>query len=307
MYTLDMTTNVGQTLRKTSYKTARVGLELEYEKCRPSKIMSLGKWHTESDHSLREGGIEFVSMPLVPSAIDVAVEQMITQAVASDCKATQRCGLHVHVNCSHLTWQELYCFVVYYCLLEPTLFAEFAPGREMSHFCVPTWTNVALTEYMYYDGMMLKTGVPINWTSVNKNGCSLKDMLHMVATARYGNGNSGRLQMLATPKYGAMNVNSLKKFGTLEFRQAPSTLDAETIIRWTKLLLAIQTEAIKYNDATDIMLDYDANGLLTLCEAVGLETTKEVDELDQEDAVDTAAIIAGHIPVNWKDLKWEIK
>ena len=306
MHTVDMQTNVGKTLRKVGYKTQRVGLELEYEDCRISRLTQkdVPLWMFATDHSLRNSGIEFVSKPLPRKSIRTQIDRMLEVAKLAECNPNKRCGYHVHVNCTHLTWNELYCFVVYYTLLEPLLFKHFAPGREVSHFCVPTWTNIALTENLYHDGQVLRTGIPIPWKSTAENGCTLTDMMKAVTASKYG---PTRLEMLSTPKYGAMNFNSLNRFGTLEFRQAPSSLDPEFLEKWALLLLDIQAEAIKYNEPTDIMLEYDANGIVTLCERVGFFPTKEADDLDQEDAVDAAAIIAGHIPVDWKELKWEMK
>jgi hypothetical protein len=32
----------------------------------------------------------------------------------------------------------------------------------------------------------------------------------------------------------------------------------------------------------------------------------DIDELDQEDAVDTATLMAGYTPVSWQELDWEM-
>ena len=283
---------VGKSLGRRTYKTQRVGLELEYENCTGS-FTTPPQWNTTNDYSLRSGGIEFVSSPLLEKDLDVAVEAMVNAAKAGKGVPTKRCGYHVHVNVTHMTWAELYKFFTYYTLLEPLLFREFAPGREMSHFCVPTWSNTALTECLYDDHMQLRNGIRC------PRGYDASEYLR-------GSSGGGGLTMLRTPKYAALNVNSLKKFGTVEFRQAPSSLDPEFLKAWARLLLRIQRVSCEYNDAADIVIDYDEAGLFTLCEKVDFIPTKTADELDQEDAADAATIIAGHVPVNWQQLEWEV-
>ena len=286
---------VGRTLGRRTYKTQRVGLELEYESC--TKMFDCPpKWNTTNDYSLRAGGMEFVSVPLLESDLDVAVGDMLAAAKAGGSKVTLRCGLHVHVNVTYMTWSELYRFVTLYTLLEPQLFKEFADGREDSHFCVPTWSNTALTEFMYSDGQRLRDGIPV------PRGEDAVEYIRGINVP----GHRSKLQMLQTPKYAALNMNSLKRFGTLEFRQAQSSLDPVFIKSWAKMLLRIQRVAMEYDDATDIVKAYDQDGLFTLCEKVELEPTYAVEEMDQEDAADAATIIAGHMPVNWQQLEWEV-
>lgn len=299
---VDYESPVGKSLGKKTLVGQHVGLELEYEKCKPLEKAMSPNWWTDVDHSLRAGGLEFISTPLKRTEVHKAIGDMLSTAISVGATVTPRCGLHVHVNVTDSTWRELYKFVTYYTLLEPRLFEEFAPGREMSHFCVPTWTNTALAEYMYLDGQRLRRGIRIP----GGTGQNWRNAASYLGTSSMGGGRS-RLQMLNTPKYAALNIASLKKFGTLEFRQAPSSLSPSFIEKWTMLLLEIQKVSQTYNDATDIIKDYDTRGILTLCEKVGFFPRGGIDELDQEDAVDTATILAGHVPVNWQELLWEIK
>ena len=87
----------------------------------------------------------------------------------------------------------------------------------------------------------------------------------------------------------------------------PSSLSPKFIIDWATVLLRIQRAACEYNKPEDILTQYDKDGLLTLCEDVYFKPKSGVEDLDQEDAVDTATIIAGHVPVNWMDLSWTVK
>lgn len=290
---------VGKCMYRNTYKGPRLGLELEYEGCSSGSKTLNQHWHTEIDHSLRTGGLEYISTPLKPLELHDAIHTMVGAAKARGATVTKRCGMHVHVNCTHLTWRELFQFVTYYTLLEPTLFKEYCPEREISHFCVPTWTNTVLTEYMYSDHQRLRSGIPIEDAGYDNDYATAVNLLSS-KTPRYG------LDMLRTPKYAALNVASLKKFGTLEFRQAPSTLDPVFMYTWAMLLQKIQTVSRGYADATDIIKEYEREGLFTLCDKVGLRHVQVISDADQEDAADAATIVAGHKPVNWKQLEWEI-
>lgn len=297
---VDFNSYVGRSLGRQTYTDQRVGIELEYEGVTGVFDTPVG-WKTTHDYSLRAGGMEFVSRPLKDTELDTKVRRVVNAAKQGGAKATIRCGLHVHVNVTHLTWHQMYKFITLYTLLEPTLFKEFAAGRENSHFCVPTWCNTSLTECLYVDGQRLRSGITIpgvtraNWAAAAAY-LRGKDMP----------GSRPKLTMLQTPKYAALNMNSLKQFGTLEFRQAPSTLAYTTIVRWAKLLLRIQTEALNFESPEEIVHTYDQDGLFTLCERVGLVSSAPVDEMDQEDAADAACIIAGHVPVDWQQLEWEV-
>lgn len=298
---VDFSSPVGLSLGREGYAGPRVGLELEYEKCKGDLAILSPSWHTEIDHSLRAGGLEFISVPLMRTMVRPAIREMLKSANSVGAKVTLRCGLHVHVNVTHMTWAQLFQFTTYYTLLEPYLFSEFAPGREESHFCVPTWTNTTLTEFMYQDGQRLRQGIHIPDTSTRSKNWA-KASAYLAGSMAH----RGRLRMINTPKYAALNLSSLKKFGTLEFRQAPSSLDIDFIDKWTKLLLEIQRVSMRYKDATDIVMEYDRSGIFTLCEKVGFIPKGLVDELDQEDAADAATIMAGHVPVDWQQLEWEV-
>lgn len=297
---IDFNSNIGKCMGKSGYIAARVGLELEYEHCKAIPTKHGKKWHTDMDHSLRTGGLEFVSVPLIRSAVPGALETMLDAAAEIKAKVTKRCGLHVHVNMTHLTWKQMFQFTTYYTLLEPYLFKEFAPGREESHFCVPTWSNTVLTDLMYTDGMRLRQGIRIPGTGTRKNWDKAYGFLNGQLHHR-----TGHLAMISTPKYAALNLNSLRKFGTLEFRQAPSSLNQKFIEKWTYTLLNILEKSLEYSDPMEIVEEYTAVGIHRMCARARFHPRGLIDTLDQEDAADAASIMAGHKPIDWQQLKWE--
>ena len=125
------------------YDDTRLGIELEYEGYAGDPIDDrLEYWSLVADHSLRNGGIEYVSVPLgrddIASALAVAGDHIEDNGL----EANARCGVHVHMNVMPWTWSQLWSFSAMYLILEPTIFRTFAPGREISHFCVPSFCKI---------------------------------------------------------------------------------------------------------------------------------------------------------------------
>lgn len=107
-------------------------------------------------------------------------------------------------------------------------------------------------------------------------------------------------------KYAALNFSALRKFGTVEYRQHPATMSKLQLSEWIGIIHRIHTYALTFHDPLDIINLYDSDGLAALCLKVGLKNRRQVDPLDLEDAVDAATLIAGHQPIEWNELKWEI-
>ena len=291
----------------------RVGIELEYESADAMQLYGkaefLTRWKTTDDPSLRAGGIEFISLPTKPEHIEMALEQVKVAMSMTGARATKRCGVHVHLNVTDLTFRELWNISVYYALLEPFIFKEFADGREDSHFCVPTWANTALQQSMYRDATVLHRGVQKIVGGTKLTGPGIAEMAmglggHPVLSNKR---HTVPLYMLSNAKYSAMNFTPLEQFGTVEFRQHGATVDMRKVQRWAEFLIQLRTVACAYADPEEIFRQFDEDGFLTLCETIQLPQSPEVDPNDIEDAVDAASLIVGHQPTDHHTLNWEMK
>lgn len=81
---------------------------------------------------------------------------------------------------------------------------------------------------------------------------------------------------------------------------------------WVTFLHTLHEAAYEWEDPVEILQAYEEMGPLNFINAIDLPLWAEVqnhtiDKIDLEDAIDSATLIAGHNPVNWKELKWEIK
>ena len=290
-------TKIASALGVSLLPGTRVGVELEYESFDASLVnmMNLPSWNLAIDHSLRNGGLEFVSVPLTLSKVDGALLE-VQQALDANkaAEANKRCGVHVHVNATHITMKQLWAWTTYYQLIEAFIFKEFADGREENHFCVPTWANTNLQEYFYRDATALYRGIT---KPSKKNGSDDPYMaLHKPQL----------LNVLRNSKYSAMNLSALKKFGTIEFRQMRGTRRMEVVRKWVHFLARLHECATSYEDAEAVLAEFESNGFERLCGRLGLHQSSSVNKDDIIDCIDGAYMMVGHAPTNFEDLTWEI-
>jgi len=302
----------------------RVGIELEYEGFSPRQFAAtetkVTKWYLENDPSLRGGGIELISTILQPGAVKSALEEAVNIIKASRAKAHIRCGVHVHLNMSDVVIKHLWNLIVLYVLMEPSIFKQFADGRESSHFCVPLWCNALFAQTLYGDIKHLRVGMkaykqpaqdePILWRDhpieagmVQEANIRVPGRIH--DPLRRIPKPQPQLGVFNCIKYSALNFKPLSTLGSIEFRQHPATTDMKKIQRWVDFLLGLRALAEEYDDPLDILDQYEEIGRAGMCEKVGLEHNN-VDELDQEEAIDVATMAAGHKPTPWNELEWEI-
>jgi len=240
----------------------RVGIEIEYENLRIGPNVNL--WGVTTDGSLRNNGIEYISIPLKVEEIPTALGNLRSALLGSNPIPHTRCGLHVHLNMRPRTVGEVYSFIASYVLLEPTLFGKFCPDRLLSAFCVPLYLN----------------NNTLSAANASLEACR--------------NGSGSLSQILSTSKYGALNLASLARFGTVELRQLPSTLDFIRIQEWIDTLLRLYNNATEYNDPLRITELYDVMGLSAMQDRfLGIDPVL-IPDSQQKQAVIAATIVAGN-------------
>jgi len=254
-----------------------VGIEIEYENS-ASRSLSLendGYWSRKPDGSLRNNGIEIVSRPLLITELDTALAVANRCVARTSLEASARCGLHIHVNMLNTRLLDFYSFAAQYALLEPTIFQEFAPQRERSAFCVPLYDQPASYRQMFKD-IQASRG---------------KRVFHegnYITTKKY----TPLYFTFATSKYSALNFGAFQRFGTVEFRQHPSTRDFVAIKRWIDFLCRLKTSAMGMSDPMDIVTAYETKGLKQLQQEV-LGYTTAVCNKKQDRAEEAALFMVG--------------
>lgn len=200
-----------------------VGIEVELEHARTSDRIIPDKylphalvgdmlWIGKADGSLRNNGVEFVTRYGVKdSHVKLATESLegLIKIQYPDSEANGRTGLHVHINVSQLTANQLANFLFLYAILEPFFF-HVSGNRAENLYCVP-------------------------WERNHQKLSTVIDQLLMGNMARWRNYS----------KYCALNVACIETFGTVEFRMHEGTYDAVTIQKWVASIVNLYNLAQK--------------------------------------------------------------
>lgn len=188
------------------------GVELELEGCKHT-LPSSGGTHVvgetalahnitaHHDGSLRNGGIELVTKPCRGADLVDQVQYICGLAGAMGWKTSNRAGLHVHANMQDLTPEQVLNLVQLYILLEPCFFDAAGPERKGSIYC-KSW-------YQHGDTV------------------DLRETLGLIAKYQWSKLPS---------RYFGFNINSLAKYGTVEFRHMNSTTNVDDILRWINII-----------------------------------------------------------------------
>lgn len=201
----------------------RYGVEVEAEGC---DVRTAGEldwsqsfqrdWTYVEDGSLRNGGIEFVSRPLTRHSLRPAITHLWDYFRAGRMRGTVRTGIHIHASCLHLETADVYRILQHYALVEPVLMAFCGPEREENIYCIP-----------WYRGTDEPAKI-IRWLE-EQDRFLLEREEHPC-------------------KYSALNVLPLRRYGTIEFRHAPTWTDEAPMQQWAEAVRAVwQTHETEYN------------------------------------------------------------
>jgi len=129
--------------------TKPIGLEFEVEGIQPhldsyraslqNPVLAL--WAVEQDGSLRNGGVEFISSPLVGENIDYALHELETVFSILEGKynrppkASVRTSIHIHADVSEWGIRDVYLCTALYALFEPLFFSLQPLERILNPYC----------------------------------------------------------------------------------------------------------------------------------------------------------------------------
>ena len=203
---------------RTAYPDLVMGTELEIEGLNADRDWAMvvgGGWRVETDGSLRgannpngnagmEGiGLEFISHPMESDSLATSVHEFFQKTGINANNYSDRCSVHVHVNCQDLQWVDVACIALLYSVVEDCLFHFIGNDRSNNIFCIP-------------------------W-----NQCRISyDLVSKLAAENYRAPHSWQ-------KYTALNLQPLEKYGTVEFRHMEGTHDPERITQWLNIIGSI--------------------------------------------------------------------
>ena len=204
----------------TTIYTRKVGVEIEVENVIPNEgLANLNFWDVQEDPSLRNNGLELVSNgPTTPANFLRAMAELkeITPTHLAEADLSDRCSVHVHVDVTDFTTEQLYTLCLLYTIFERPIYL--ASGNRWSNkYCVPVQASAYLQE-------------------------AIARLPHQkeVVSSEY--------------RYGGINLNALIKFNSVEFRHHVATLDTAVLTRWVVGLRHFVEMSKQYNSTTILSL-----------------------------------------------------
>lgn len=262
-----------------------MGIEVEVENYAPINTASLPSnyWVTTVDHSLRGGGIEFISIPLRGNFLVDAVQRLeqYLKKVSPHHDFNRRTSVHVHVGVRYLTVKQLLNVVLTYITVEPLLyaFAEKYTGykRRDNNFCVP----------------IAQSALSLNLPQILKECQTDEHLAAMLLPKRW-------------KKYTGLNLCPIATQGTIEFRHLGGTIDSEVLLQWLGYIQNLR--GFGKNTSTEDLLTWitslnsNSNYAAYVAAVLGPDALKIVDhqelKLLLEDSIETTKEIIG-----WCDRK----
>ncbi len=205
-----------------------IGIEIEMEGTRLP--LELGKWwNVTRDGSLRGNGYEYVlSTPCLHKNVPERLQylQDVFKKQKSVLTPSDRCGVHIHINCQKLTTKQTINFALLYLLFENLLVKWCGEDREGNLFCL--------------------------------RAADAERLMEMLARCRAR--NSLRDMQNQEFRYAALNISSIRKFGTLEFRAMGTPKKLSKIEPWINMLMRVYKHSQIYTEPQNIVEDMSMTG-----------------------------------------------
>lgn len=231
------------------------GIEIEVENC-GIPLECDYYWKPKPDNSLRDNGVEFVSIPLRLDQVENALLYLDSKIkkVGNSPRFSNRTSVHIHMDARSFTQDQLWCFVILYSIFEKHFYSFAGKRREGSIFCVPLYkTNYIrnLNEFVF--------GLSATWSKYC--GLNLSPMFANTQTQVYG---------------------------TVEFRHLYGTLDPEIIIQWMLSIYLLKKTALTWtreNLTKELQEMNTSSGYLYLYKLIFGELCRDLTQQDFESCI----------------------
>lgn len=204
-----------------------VGVEIEVEGENLGQAAGGSIWEMKADGSLRNG-VEYVYKKALPiDKVEASLDEINKFMKDSRLDFSFRTSVHVHVNCHDLEYDQLLNFVYASVLLDSVLVNYCGESRKANRFCL----RLADAEGL------------------------IDSITPLFESRNAPKANFDTLLPRNTVRYAAVNVESLGKFGTVEFRSMRGTIDKNILLPWIKGLVNIREYARKFDSPQAIFHD----------------------------------------------------
>ena len=232
----------------------KVGIEVELENidkwghksCSPNEY-----WDMVRDGSLRNNGLEFISLPIYGADVQAALDDLDECLSLENPETHDRTSLHIHLDVEDMTSTQLGILMVLEVIFERLLYTYCGIHRYDNIFCNPLRkSNKSLQQV----GALLRLDVDnvdgfmdVLNTSMKYTGLNIKPVL---------------------PSYNG-ELEREDKGGHLEFRMHPGTTSTVRIKEWINILLCLKKFAIEFkHEPEELLVFLSVMGLDNIVEAV---------------------------------------
>ena len=125
---------VGKYVKSLTY----VGVELEFSCVLGANRTSYWSWHSDGSVRGERPGELVLLNPTPPLFFDEAVNEY-RDKIMGNVRVNDSCGMHVHIDVCDLTMEELRGVLLFYSVLERTIYKYCGSDRDNNNFCVPLW------------------------------------------------------------------------------------------------------------------------------------------------------------------------
>ena len=206
--------------------TTTVGIEIEVENVGRHVDINEELWVLTNDGSLRNNGIELVSRPLFGEDIIVALEEAQRELERVEARLTSRCGLHIHIDVSGLSTDQLLSLTCAVALAEKTIYNYVGNDRRDNIYCLPISDTANLLPF--YNAI------------------------------KYGHDRSEIVRAIKkTQKYSGFNILPILTQGSVEFRHHKGTFNADEIIAWINIIMGIREAGINFSALDLVSMGYN--------------------------------------------------
>lgn len=188
-----------------------IGIEVEVENVSSGDLPRGSVWRIETDGSLRNNGMEYISAPIMASEAPMALSQLLVDVLRQSCHFSPRTSVHVHLNVQDMEVVTVQDMVMLYAVFERLFYRFAGRGRIRNIFCVPiteTSLMAGMTEQALGAGWSKYTGlnlVPIRGST--------------------GTGDTA--------------------YGTVEYRQMHGTFSVDKLCMWIDLITTLKEFVLK--------------------------------------------------------------
>lgn len=198
-----------------------VGVEIEVEG-EDLVVVADRDWNSVPDGSLRNG-IEYITKGAVSlQHFPTKLSRLKDKLKDSKLSFSFRTSVHVHVNCLELTYKQTLNFIYLSTLMDSILVNYCGDSRKANRFCLRLRDAEGMVDNL--KGLFARSGDrPVFFRRVLPQN-----------------------QL----RYAAINVESLGKYGTVEFRSMRGTLDQDILIPWVETLVHMREFAKTFESPT---------------------------------------------------------